>query len=181
VPPTPILPPPDGLATLAAAPLFAGLGDDALAEVAGDVEWLLLPGGEPLFRRGDPGDAVYVVVSGRLRVLGDEGDASWPVLREIGRAENVGELSVLTGEPRSATVRAVRDTVLARLSRERFDGLVARHPQSMRQVTRILARWLTQPARARCRGRVATVAVVPLTADPPPRTKGPPRGVAGPP
>src|SRR3954470_8719117 len=116
-------PPADARSFLRATQLFGRLDEVALAKVAETLEWEQIDGGETLFRQGDRGDALYLVVSGRLRVTVARDDGIELVVREVGRGENVGELSVLTEEPRSATVRAVRDTDLARLTRERFDHL----------------------------------------------------------
>src|SRR5262245_40799984 len=111
------IPPPDDVrAFLRATELFGRLDEVALAKVAESLEWDQIDGGETLFRQGERGEALYIVVSGRLRVTVAREDGSEWVVREVGRGENVGELSVLTEEPRSATVSAVRDTDLARLT-----------------------------------------------------------------
>jgi predicted acylesterase/phospholipase RssA/CRP-like cAMP-binding protein len=77
--------------------------------------------GEWLFRAGEPGDCLFVVRSGRLDVIG-EGDEG--VLRRIGRGEIVGELALLTGSPRSASVRAHRDSELLAVARADFEDLL---------------------------------------------------------
>lgn len=82
-----------------------------------------LRAGEWLFRAGDPGDRLYVVQSGRLDVVGENDEG---VLRRIGRGEVVGELALLTGSPRSASVRAHRDSDLLAVGREDFDDLLRR-------------------------------------------------------
>src|SRR5215831_1279287 len=94
--------------------LFSTTDPAALAEIEADAEWVSLAGGETLFRRGDPGDAAYIVISGRLRVVDDS--APDRTLSEIGAGETLGEMALLSGERRSATVFAVRDSLLARLS-----------------------------------------------------------------
>ena len=87
--------------------------------------WKELSGGQALMTQGEPGDAMYVLVSGRLRVIitGDKGQDR--TVREITRGQVVGEMSLFTDEPRSATVVAVRDSVLARLGKPEFDHLLA--------------------------------------------------------
>ncbi len=72
--------------------------------------------GTDLFALGDASDAAYLVRSGRLAVL-DEAGAT---IALVGRGSVVGELGLLTGEPRSATVRAVRDSVVLRTSVDDF-------------------------------------------------------------
>ena len=73
--------------------------------------------GETVFRRGDPGDAMFVVKSGRFRVAGATPSGAEVTLGEIGPRDWVGEMAVLTGQPRSATLTAVDDGELVRLLR----------------------------------------------------------------
>ncbi len=161
-------PPVDAAEFLASTDVFRGLSGDALADIGASVEWLQALGGQVLFREGEPGDAVYIVVSGRLIAYVHAVEGGERRLREIGRGGNVGEIALLTDEPRSASVRAVRDTTLARLSRARFVELLARHPDAMQPLTRTLARWLSHSHRAPSRGMAAgTVALVPLAPDVP--------------
>ncbi|HEY6208020.1 MAG TPA: cyclic nucleotide-binding domain-containing protein, partial [Gemmatimonadales bacterium] len=152
---------------LSSTALFGALGPDALASVMGELEPRSLEGGEVLFRRGDPGDALYVVLSGRLRVeRTDRGRER--VVREVGRGESVGELALLTGASRSASARAVRDTELLRLSRERFDALVRAHPLVAMALTRMLAAWLATPGGAEgTAAGVSTVALLAASAEAP--------------
>ena len=105
-------------------------------EIEADAEWVSLSGGETLFRRGDPGDAAYIVISGRLRVVDDA--AGERALSEIGAGETLGEMALLSGEGRSATVFAVRDSLLAKLSAEAFNRLVERHPRVLRRIAGFL-------------------------------------------
>ncbi len=155
-------PPADARDFLRATELFGKVGDAALDEVVEALEWMHLDGGEPLFEQGDAGDALYLVVSGRLRVTVARDDGSRFVVREVGRGENVGELSVLTAEPRSASVRAVRDTDLARLSRGRFEQLLLHHPQAVMQLMRMLATWVRRSNTPLPKGRIVTITVLGL-------------------
>ncbi len=78
-----------------------------------------LAAGSYLFRAGDVSDALYVVLRGRLQVLDGDGGRD-DVVAELGRGQVVGELGVLLGAPRSATVRAVRDSSLVRVTKAEF-------------------------------------------------------------
>jgi NTE family protein len=80
-----------------------------------------LRAGEWLFRAGEPGDRLYVVQSGRLDVVAEDENL---VLRRVGRGEVLGELALLTGAPRSASVRAHRDSELLVVEREDFEVLL---------------------------------------------------------
>ena len=77
-----------------------------------ELEPLTLYSGEFLFRKGDASDSLYIILSGRVRVLPDDpARETLPV--ELGRGETIGELGLITGEPRSRSICAVRDTYLA--------------------------------------------------------------------
>ncbi|MBA3430159.1 MAG: cyclic nucleotide-binding domain-containing protein, partial [Actinobacteria bacterium] len=97
--------------------LFEEVADDLRSSTFVGSPWLQLaaratpteiPAGRWLFRRGDAGDSMYVVLSGRLEVVTEEPEVA--VIRVLGRGDAVGELALLTGSPRSASVKARRDT-----------------------------------------------------------------------
>ena len=143
------------------AALFDSADPAALAELQADAEWVSLRGGETLFRRGDPGNAAYIVISGRLRVIDDT--AGERALNEIGAGETLGEMALLSCERRSATVFAVRDSLLARLPAAAFHRLVERHPPVLRRISGLLVERLRQQRATAGRARpvVRTLAVVP--------------------
>jgi NTE family protein len=120
-------------ALLREVPLFASLPESRLHELAALARPVSLPAGAVLFERGAPGDALYVIRHGRLEVLVDG-----EVVREAGRGEVLGELALLTGEPRNATVRARRDAELYAVRRADLDVLLA-DPSSARALVRHLA------------------------------------------
>lgn len=159
----PSSPPPDAVDFLAEVSIFAGLETRLLGEIAQQVEWCHVHGGGILFRQGEEGDALYMVVSGRLRVLLERPDGKGiaRTLREVTRGETVGELALINGEPRSATVVALRDTELGRISPESFTRLLEREPRSVLGITRMLGRWLTHPATPRS-SSPTTITLVPL-------------------
>jgi NTE family protein len=99
-------------------PLFAGLNPEPLSELRRTTKDVELEAGSYLFHQGDVADALYVVRNGRLQVR--QGDV---VLRELGRGEVIGELGLLTGAPRSASIKAVRDSTLVRLTKAQFDKI----------------------------------------------------------
>jgi predicted acylesterase/phospholipase RssA len=107
---------------LGGIPLYSGLGEAERTRLASRAAWVELEAGGWLFRAGEPGDALFVLCSGRVEALAPEG-ADLPS-REIGRGEAVGELAILTGAPRSASVRAKRDSLLLRVGREEFRDLL---------------------------------------------------------
>ncbi len=146
------------------AALFGSADPAALAELQADAEWISLRGGDVLFRRGDPGNAAYTVLSGRLRVVDDR--AGERALNEIGAGEILGEMALLSAERRSATVLALRDSLLARLPAAAFHRLIERQPAVLRRISALLSERLrTQSAGVvRTRAVVRTLAVVPAGA-----------------
>lgn len=115
------------------ARLFPGLDGEALRALGAGVEWVALRGGEWLFREGEPGDAAYLVISGRLRAVQGQGGAE-RALNEIGAGETVGEMALLSDAVRSASVYAVRDSQLAKLGTKAFEELTNRHPAALRRI-----------------------------------------------
>jgi predicted acylesterase/phospholipase RssA/CRP-like cAMP-binding protein len=122
------------------APLFRYPEYDALP--VGDretidalVSTVRVSAGETVFRRGDPGDAMFVVKSGRFRVTGAAPSGAELTLGELGPRDWAGEMAVLTGQPRSATLTAVDDGELARLLRSGFDELTRLYPEVSSRLT----------------------------------------------
>ncbi|CAG1006060.1 putative NTE family protein [Burkholderiales bacterium] len=146
--------------------VFGGLDASALADVESKLEWTSLPGGATLFRQGDRGDDVYVIVNGRLRAVVDDPEGGVRVLEEVGRGSAVGELALLTGEARAATVVAVRDSDLVRLPKAAFDTLLDRHPRAMMQIARAAAVRLRRSSQQPSRAGAAPVTLALIPAGP---------------
>lgn len=113
--------------------------DDPLVVTEEGLDWVALAPDQVLFRQGDPGDALYIVVTGQVRVLVSYNDQGTRLLGELPAGELVGEMAVITGRPRSATVEACSACELVRVSRTAFDNLLERHPRAMLPVIRLLA------------------------------------------
>lgn len=105
-----------------------------------------LRGGDWLFREGDRGDALYFLVRGRLQAWSGEGDGA-RLLGEVVPGDSVGEAGLLSGAPRSAGVRAIRDSLLIRLDKDRFEALAARHPAMVMKLASHVARLMQRNLR----------------------------------
>ena len=142
--------------------LFGSADPEILAELPAEVEAVTLKAGETLFRQGDSAGAIYIVMIGRLRVVLEEEDGAELVLNEVGRGETVGEMALLTDDPRSATVFAVRDTELARLPRPGFLRLLDRHPRFLMSLTRETVHRLrrSSSSRSTASSRPTSIALV---------------------
>ena len=163
MPAIPPPPPAEARKFLTFVPLFRDLDEATLDELAGHLEWVLVHGGEALCRQGDESDGLYLVASGRLAIVRELPGGDEVVLSHVGRGDSLGEVAALTGNPRSATVRALRDSILARLARAGLDRLLERHPKLILALTRRLATWIgpEPPASERSRGCVAVALVAP--------------------
>lgn len=145
---------------LSALPLFNGLEPATVRAIAAEVEWLSLPGGSTLFSVGEPPDAMYVVLSGCLGVF--SGQQSQAIGRVLA-GDAVGEMGLISGRARSATVIALRDTELARLSREAFDRVFTCYPQAMLRIAQLTVNRLesSQSGSAARTHAARTFAVIP--------------------
>jgi HEAT repeat protein len=111
-------------------PIFGELAADDLEELATIVEERRLDAGKDLFREGDPGDAVYVIVKGSVSVFtGGEDGRPRRVLSELGPGACIGEMAVLDAAPRSATVRAVDRARALRIPGEGFKRVMSERPE----------------------------------------------------
>ena len=141
--------------------LFSTLDAATREIVQAEMQWVWLNGGDVLFRQGDVGDAMYLVITGKLEALVETPHRGPDVIGQISRGEWVGEMAVLTGDPRSATIRAKRDSTLVRFSREAFERTTHTNPQAMLAITRgIVRRLRDRDLSAVPAARIATIAVV---------------------
>jgi CRP-like cAMP-binding protein len=125
-------------AFLADIPFFASLDETTRLELAGQLEPVHVIAGEVIFREGDPGTGLFLVVSGRLR-LSVAADGAERVLYDVGRGAIIGEMAALTDRPRAATVQAVRDSDLLLLRVSSFTALLERSPALVTGMIRLLA------------------------------------------
>jgi diguanylate cyclase (GGDEF)-like protein len=144
---------------LQAMPLFRTLGRDELAEVVRGAIDQLYPAGHVIAREGAPADSLFVVLSGRVRVMETARDSRAElVLSELGAGEIFGELGVLRNQPRSATVVAVERTHILLLPPDNFLRAVERVPTLALGLVQVLAARLGDADR-----KLARYAPDPLT------------------
>jgi len=120
-------------------PLFRDLDRKARNELGEELTWFSLPAGEPLFYQGAAGDALFVLVSGMLSVTVNDRAGEQKRVGYIHAGETVGELALMSGEPRSATVSSLRDSTLFGLDQGAFERLIERHPHTSSRLLRMLA------------------------------------------
>ncbi|KAI8967925.1 hypothetical protein BDF20DRAFT_839761 [Mycotypha africana] len=103
------------------------------------LEWMQVNAGQIICREGDPSDAIYMVLHGRLRTIHETKEGVIEILGEFGHGDSVGELEVLTGASISSTLHAIRDTELARMPKTLFNALAIKYPQITLQISRMVA------------------------------------------
>jgi predicted acylesterase/phospholipase RssA/CRP-like cAMP-binding protein len=149
---------------LSQCPLFARLSPSALDALSKHVTVREIKSGGVLFTEGGPSDCMYVVATGRLRALRESGE----LVGDIGRYEPVGEIGVIADETRTATVHAVRDSILLKLARADLMRCAATHPKALIEMTRFMIARLRQASRDRAlesARSVHTFAVIPANGD----------------
>ncbi len=139
--------------------LFRDQPAEILAEIAEAMQEVRYAAGAQIFARGDPGDALFLVRSGRVRI-----SILTPDGRELSFAHAVssdifGEIAVLDGSPRSANATALTDVAALRLSRSNFNRLVDRHSSLARAAIHLLCARLREVS-----DHLEDIALLPLTA-----------------
>lgn len=120
--------------------LFAGLDDETLSLVSAALRTRRFRRAETVFHAGDPGDALFIVVNGQVKITVPPDDGSEPaILTTIGPGGFFGELALLDGAPRSATAVALTAVETAVLHRDAFDALVDAQPALRRALLAALA------------------------------------------
>jgi CRP/FNR family transcriptional regulator, cyclic AMP receptor protein len=128
---------------LRTVPLFQGMTDAAVEAIGGLAEEADFAAGDVLVREGDPGDAFIVIVGGRATV--DQGGTT---VRELSAGSFLGEISLIDGGPRSATVTAVEPIHALVLHRDGFDRLMHDFPVVRLDLVTALTQRLRQRAPA---------------------------------
>jgi len=116
--------------------MISTLDSETIAQLVPAIEWVFLPGGEVLMNQGEEGKSMYMVINGRLKYIVEAADKSILSHGEFIPGDIIGEMALLTGETRSATVYSVRACELARLSKSTFEKMVLTNPGLMFGITK---------------------------------------------
>jgi anion transporter len=136
-------------------PLFSALSREDIAKVLGKLEEISFPAGTTIFSQGDKGDAFYLIHAGAVEVVLHSGGGRSETLAVLGPQDWFGEMALLSGEPRSATIVTVKDTILWRLSREAWDDLIEKHPIWLLHFCALLSKRLAHAEHQYSTGRDA--------------------------
>ena len=141
--------------TIRGISIFSGLSREDVAKVLGKMEELNLAAGETIVRQGDQGDAFYLIQSGAVQVVVDSGAGNSEIVAILGPQDCFGEMALFSGEPRSATIVTVKDSILWRLSRQDWDELIDKYPSWLLQLCATLSKRLAYVDRQYSTGREA--------------------------
>ncbi len=120
--------------------LFAELSTDSLLKLGSCLKTSEFPPAEVIVREGAPGVSMYIIKSGLVEVRKKDPTTGFDFLvAQLSEGAAVGEMSLLTGKPRSATVTTVQPTVVFTLTRADFRNLLTQHPEISLGLARILA------------------------------------------
>jgi anion transporter len=141
--------------TIRSIPIFSGLSREDIAKVMGKMEEISFGAGATIFSQGDQGDAFYLIQSGTVQVVLESRAGNSEIVAILGPQDWFGEMALLSGEPRSATIHTVKDTTLWRLRREDWDELIEKHSTWLLQFCATLSKRLSYVDRQYSTGREA--------------------------
>lgn len=127
------------LVSLRVIPMFASLPDRELEKIGPMIQEVEFPPGEEIITYGQPGKALMIITRGQVEVLKPDDDGGDKLLGILAHGECFGEMSLLTGDPCSATIRAREPVHALMITKRDFDGLLARNPVLNRYFSKLLA------------------------------------------
>lgn len=145
--------------------LFGELDETSFGRARALFEWVEMSGGDCLFRQGDEGDSMFILAAGRLQVSLTRSLGIRDHLDDIIPGETVGEMALITGEPRTADITALRDSVLARLSKANFERLAEEHPRALLHISRNIIERLQNRGKIKQVAKpIRNICLLPITA-----------------
>ncbi|MEO7000622.1 MAG: Crp/Fnr family transcriptional regulator [Ktedonobacterales bacterium] len=131
-------------ALLTKAPLFATLDAEEVRELAKTMRRRAFRAGEVIFHRDDPGQVLYIIHEGKVRIYITSPEGQEVALAVFGPNDSFGEMALLDGQPRSASAIALDAVDTYTLQRNDFVNVVIHHPRIAVQVMSVLSRRLRQ-------------------------------------
>lgn len=151
--------------------LFHTLEEAAQDKLITKLQWIEVRGGEVLFEQEAPGDGLYILITGRMKAILNANTPQEREVGEISQGECVGEMALITGEARTATIYAIRDCMLVRLSNNDFQTLLTQHPEIALSLSRLIINRLTYTMNhSKAPAKAFNIALVPASADVPMQT-----------
>ncbi len=139
----------DVLPFLSSVDFLEALGSEVLAALSKRAKFQLFAKGEKVCRQGDTGDTFYIIRSGRVGVEVRDADGEIFLRNEMASGNYFGEMALLTGEPRSATVYALIDSELLSVDKEDLRGVIVANHEVEEIISKVLARRQLRTEKAR--------------------------------
>jgi len=132
----------DGLYFLKRNSLFGPLGEEVLVELVAHLRLLPLEKGGTVLRADEPGDSLYLIRTGRVKIVSKHENGQEKLIAYLGRGDAIGELALLTGEPQTFTAIADTPCELLTLTKTDFDAILEKHPLVGIHLSRALSKRL---------------------------------------
>ena len=115
-----------------------GVDSKTIEELKKDISWKTLNDSEILFNQGDVGDSCYIVMSGRVQAIINHGEDNEIILGELKKGDIIGDMALITGEKRSATIKALKLSRLIYISKKSFENVMYNNPKALMEVSKAL-------------------------------------------
>jgi CRP-like cAMP-binding protein len=125
-------------ALLTEVPIFEMLSEDERLQLARTARMIILGPMERIIIQGREGSSLFLVGEGRLEALVRQADGTDQVVNIVKRGDVIGEISLLTGEPRSATVRAIEGAVVYEIGKHQYEPIIRARPQLVEELSAIM-------------------------------------------
>ena len=132
----------DGLYFLKRNPLFGQLGEEVLLELVDRLRLTTMEKGDTVLRADEPGDSLYLLRSGRVRIVSKTEGGHEKSIAYLGRGDAIGELALLTGEPQAFSAIADTPCEFLTLVKADFDAILEKHPLIGIHLSRALSKRL---------------------------------------
>jgi uncharacterized membrane protein len=129
---------------LAEVPLFERFDEAERAVLAAQLDEVEFRAGQSIFQKGDPGGAIFIVAEGEVEIFIEDSTGQRIVFETAKRGDFFGELSLLDGDPRSASAQAHQDTKALRVDRNDLEFLFTRHPTAAMDILGVIGRRLRE-------------------------------------
>ena len=128
--------------TLARAGIFQGVDPDAVAALISEMDTVTFPRGTTIFDEGEPGDRLYIIISGKVKLARHAPDGRENLLTIMGPSDMFGELSIFDPGPRTSAAVCVTEMTAATMDSQMLHDWISAHPEISEQLLRVLARRL---------------------------------------
>lgn len=132
------------------ASIFQGVDPDAVAALYEQLQPVSFPRGHRVFREGEPGDRLFIITSGTVKIGRTSPDGRESLLALLGPSDIFGELAIFDPGPRTSTVTALTELEAVSMDREALHSWITGRPQIAEQLLRVLARRLRRTNNALC-------------------------------